>query len=225
MTNATSNEIASGPTAEGPGRRPNRRFAVLGVTAGLIGGGAIGLTATMPSLTSAASSDSAPTAAPVVAEDDGAPTEGTVDGAAIRERRSERMRESLQTLVDDGTIDGAQADAVADHLASEAPGRIGRRGPGGHGRGALGEAVTEALGIEAEALREQLRAGSTIADIAAENGVELQTVIDAMLAEVSEKLDQAVADGRLSEDDASAKLDQAAERIEARVNGERPARG
>ena len=38
--------------------------------------------------------------------------------------------------------------------------------------------MTELLGVDAEALHEQLRAGSSLADIAAEQGVEVQALID-----------------------------------------------
>ncbi len=228
-------------------RRPQRRVAILGVTAGLIGGGAIGLMATTPSFTSAASDDGtvalqdgAATTAEALATDDATADDTTADDAtdptdptaedAARERIAERVRERLQELVDAGTIDAGQADAVADHLAADARVRPGRGGgfPGhghGPGRGAISEVVTEALGIEAEALRDELRAGNSIADVAAANDLDVQVVIDAMVAELSEKIDTAVADGRITAEDGADRLERGTARIEALVNGERPGRG
>ncbi len=221
-------------------RRPQRRVAVLGVTAGLIGGGAIGLMATTPSFTSAAGDVGAvalqdDAADEVIAADDAAPDNAAPDDAAaddgVRERVAERVRERLQELVDAGTIDAGQADAVADHLASAARLRPGRSGgfPGGHGhgpgRGAVSEVVTEALGVDAETLRDELRAGNSIADVAAANDVDVQVVIDAMVAELSEKIDTAVADGRITAEEGADRLERGTARIEALVNGERPGRG
>ena len=60
------------------------------------------------------------------------------------------------------------------------------RGPGGPGRGHFGaglDAAAEAIGIESEELRTALRDGSTIAEVAEANGVDVQTVIDALVAD------------------------------------------
>ena len=60
------------------------------------------------------------------------------------------------------------------------------RGPGGTGRGHFGaglDAAAEAIGIESEELRTALRDGSTIAEVAEANDVEVQTVIDALVAD------------------------------------------
>lgn len=215
-----TNEHTTDETSTGSG---NRRFAVLGVTAGLIGGGAIGLLATAPSFTSAASDDAAVI---VEVQDDG---ETTDDTAAEATDRTERIREILQSLVDDETISADQADAVAAHLAEQAPARgdrDGRRGGKGFpGRGVGSDAVVEALGIDADTLRDELRAGSSLADIAAENGVDVQVVIDAMVAAASERIDTAVENERLTEDEAAEKLADLTERITDVVNGERPVRG
>lgn len=188
---------------------PSRRNAAIGVGAGLLAGGAIGLLAVAPSLTSAASDDAVDSTSIVVAQDDTAP--GT------------RLREALQDLVDDGTITAAQADAVAEHLIENRPERPGRGEHGRPGRlggpGHDGEVVAELLGIDTETLRAELRAGNTIADIADANGVDPQTVIDALVDEVAEHLDLAVDNGRLTEDEAADKLADVTERITARVNG------
>src|SRR5215203_6099269 len=60
------------------------------------------------------------------------------------------------------------------------------------------EAAAEALGISADELRDSLQDDKTIADVAEERGIELQTVIDAMVADATERIDQRVADGDLA---------------------------
>jgi polyhydroxyalkanoate synthesis regulator phasin len=189
-----------------------RRKAALGVTAGVLGGGAIGLLMMAPSLTSAATDEPAP-AEPVVA----ALQDGTDEAPAdARPEPGVRLRETLQPLVDDGTISGDQADAVSEHLVENRP--EDRRG--GHHRhgGKGGAAVAEALGINAETLRSEMQAGNSVADIAAAKGIDIQVVVDAILAGPTERIDTAVENGRLTEDDAADRLAQLSERIEERIN-------
>ena len=65
------------------------------------------------------------------------------------------------------------------------------RGPFGH-RGERLETAAEALGMTAEELRTELQAGKSIAQVAEERGVDVQVVIDALVAEGTERLQQAI---------------------------------
>lgn len=62
---------------------------------------------------------------------------------------------------------------------------------------ALHEAA-DAIGIETDALRDALIDGQTIAEVAAEHGVDLQSVIDAMVAPGLERIDEAESAGDLT---------------------------
>lgn len=142
-------------------------------------------------------------------------TETTADG----EQRSGRLREALEPLVEDGTITAAQADAVADLLASTFPGRHGHfigRGPGL----ASFEAAAEVIGIENSELREALAEGATLAEVAEDNGVAVEVLIDGLVSALDAKLDELVADGRITEEQAAAIRENAPERIENFVNSE-----
>jgi hypothetical protein len=218
-----------------PDRRRNRRTAAIGVTAGLLGGGAIGLLVAMPSFSSAASQATTPTTEVVVTDDSGNDdtTEVPADAPDVpaseadREARAtERIRAELQNLVDDGTISVAQADAVAADLASSLPVR-GPGGPGWHHRhpGFDGEVLAGLLGVDVETLRSDLRDGKTVAEIAGEQGVEVQSVIDSLVAEAKAHLDLSVESGRLTQEEADAKLAEVTERITDFVNNGRPDRG
>ena len=198
----------------------SKRYAALGVGGGLLAGGAIALMALSPGFTSAATDSTGVADDAVVQQDD---STGGVDDAARPEPGSQ-LREVLQDLVDEGTITTAQADAVAEHLAENRPERDGHR----HRRGGPafdGEVVAGLIGIDAETLRDELRSGSSIADLAEANGVDPQTVIDALIDEGQAHIDLMVESGRLTDDEAADMAASLAERITARVNGERPERG
>ena len=77
-------------------------------------------------------------------------------------------------------------------------GKLG--GPGHHGprlgfRGPGLDAAAEALGMERDALVEALRGGQTIAEVAAAQGVDVNVVIDAMVAEARERIETFVNEG------------------------------
>jgi hypothetical protein len=206
------------------GSRGGRNRVTLGVAAGVLAGGAIGLVATTPAWTSAATDSSG---AEVVALQDDTTPDDADDTAAPDERPEpgERLRETLQPLVDDGTIDAAQADAVTEHLVENRPernGRRGRRGLDGHGRN--NTVVADLLGIDRETLRSELEAGNSIADIAEANGIEVQSVVDALIADAESHIDLAIAHG-LDEERAAERLERITERIEEGVNRTRDTDG
>jgi hypothetical protein len=212
------------------------RIATVGLAAGLLGGGAVGLVLTVPGL---AGASDAPAVQPVDTEPDGTapadtqPADTEPDGTApadtdLRPRHEERLRDVLQPLVDDGTLTAEQLDAVVARLGEARP----DRGPGhhrggeGHGPGREGrgrfaasvDAVAEVLGLDHDVLRDELRSGKTLADIAAEQGVEVQAVIDALVAEATSRLDDAVADDRITQEQADERLAELTERVTTMVN-------
>jgi polyhydroxyalkanoate synthesis regulator phasin len=223
-----------------------QRATALGLTAGLLGGGAAGLLLGVPALTSAAGDGVAvvaqqddttddttgdtttdDTTSDTTTDDTTSDTttdDTTSDEATADHEPGERIRAALQDLVDAGTITTEQADAVAAHLAEQLPARGGHRGgrPGGHGA-FDGEVVAGLLGITPEALRDALRDGSSISELAEANGVEIQTVIDALVAEAREHVQLAVTAGRLTQAEADEKLADITERITEMVDRSRPA--
>lgn len=87
-------------------------------------------------------------------------------------------------------------------------GRGGHGGPDGSGkmgemRGEGHAELAEALGMTAEELQTAIQSGQTLEEIAAEKGVDLQAFA---LAEAKEHLAQAVTDGKLTQEEADAKL-------------------
>jgi len=131
-----------------------------------------------------------------------------------------RISEALQVLVDDGTLTEAQRDAVVEALQNARPERgefhdhHGQRGPQGAGE------IAEILGLEGSEMREALRNGSSIAELAEAQGVDTADIVDAIVAQNEERLAAAVENGRIDDAQAAEMLTQAAERAEGLVNGE-----
>jgi hypothetical protein len=193
------------------------RLAAIGLAVGLVAGGAAGVALGVPGLSGA--QDTTTTTPSTTSSGEQAPPERPVLKAW--------MREALAPLVADGTITQEQADAVIAALDAARPahrgGPGGHFGPGGrHGAPRL-DAAAGALGMSTEELVQALRDGSTIAEVAANRGVDVQAVIDAMVADLQEHLAEEVAEGDLTQAEADAILAGARERITARVNGEAPA--
>jgi polyhydroxyalkanoate synthesis regulator phasin len=191
----------------------------IGLAAGLLGGTAAGLVFGVPGMSSAAA-DTATVVAPaaIVQQVDDAPIDNAPADDAVQ--RGEHLRTALQPLVDDGTIDEAQANAVAEQLM-ENRGDHGKRGPGKFGHSTV---VTDLLGMDADTLRAELRAGSTLAEVATAQGVPVDVLVDAIVDQMQERVDAAVEAGKITADQAAEKLAEAEVRVTAKVNGEVPAK-
>jgi len=90
-------------------------------------------------------------------------------------------------------------------------------------RGAAG-VVTKAIGIDRPTLRQELRSGKTIADIAGDHNVDPQTVADALVAAATKRLDAAVTAGRITSERASKIEQRLPDRITKLVNTWHPRR-
>lgn len=84
------------------------------------------------------------------------------------------------------------------------------------------ETLTSVLGVSADDLQAAREAGDSVADIAAAQGVDLQSVIDALVANAEARIEAKQADGTIDAERAAEKLESIEERVTARVNGERP---
>ena len=155
-------------------------------------------------------------AVPAMAEPD-----GTAPSAV------ERITEALSGLVSDGSLTQEQADEVATTLSEAGLGDRG--GHGGHGGGRLDlRAAATALGMTDDELRAALEAdGTSLADVAAEQGVEVDVLVDALVTAAEENIAQAVEDGELTQEQADERLADLEERVTERVNDDSrgPGRG
>ena len=190
-----------------------KKFVASGLAAGLIAGAGAGLI--LQSSGFAGASNGGAVAITATVDD----STGNADDSG-RPDPSQRLAEVLQPLVDSGTITADQMTAVVDALVAARPrggpgmgGQGGRHGgDGDHGgrggmRGGRGlDAAATALGVTADELRTELEGGQTIAQVATAKGVDVQTVIDAMVADLKAHLDEEVAAGEHTQAEADAKL-------------------
>ncbi|MEK7426472.1 MAG: hypothetical protein AAB131_21815 [Actinomycetota bacterium] len=211
-----------------------KKYVATGLLAGLVAGTGAGLIIEQTGFAGASSN------AAVVVEDDSG-TGG--DTARPRPDPSARLTEVLQPLVDNGTITADQLTTIVETLRAAGPmgvgpgGHGGPGGPGGSGgpggpghpgrpggRGHGIDTAATAIGVTVDELHSALQDGQTIAEVAASEGVDVQTVIDAMVAEAQAHLAERVTAGDLTQDEADAKLAEITTRITDVVNNGRPDR-
>jgi len=119
-------------------------------------------------------------------------------------------------------VSGAQTPTTTAPAAQQ-PAPPPPDGPGGGCHGGPGlDAAAKALDMSVDDLRTQLRDGTTIAAVAKAKGVDVQKVIDAMVADETQRIDQAVKDGKVTADQAAKRKTDLAVRIARMVNEGRP---
>lgn len=181
----------------------NKKILGLGLGAGLAAS-TLGLIA-VPAISGAQTSDPATTAT----------------APAGRPDHSARFAEALAPLVADGTISQSQSDAVVAALAANGP-KGGMRG-GGHGPGL--DVAAQALGMTTDELHTALDGGSTLAQVAADKGVDVQVIVDALAASIRNHIAEEVTAGELTQEQADQKLADVDQRVTDMVNGVRPQGG
>lgn len=185
-----------------------KRLAIAGMTGALLIGAGTGVVLNLPAGAGASGASVAAATTPSVPADPTAIGDGDGQGG-----HGAMLADSLSKLVTAGTITQAQADSITAALEANRPagmpddgmggpgmgrhhgkggpgmGGEGKGGPGmGRGRGAGLEAAATALGITADELRTELQSGKSIADVATAQGVNVQTVIDALVAEAKTRI-------------------------------------
>jgi hypothetical protein len=142
------------------------------------------------------------------------------------------IKSALSGLVGDGTLTQAQADKVASTLASKSPkggGKAGMWGPGGR-FGGMGmhrgqDGAAKALGMTATQLRTALQGGKSLATIAKDQKVSVDSLVKAMVSATEGELATAVKNGNLTQARADKIKSSLTAQITKRVNAVRPARG
>jgi len=161
----------------------------------------------------------------------------------LRDALSAAQDDQLDQAVKDGDLTQKQADAIKRARKDSGrvlagPGLFGGPGPHGvpklHGepggpmahhfglRGDLFADLAKALGTTAGKLKEQLRDGKSVADVAKANGTSLADVGAAVKAATKTRLDKAVKDGDLTRKQAHEMLDRIAEHVTEIGTGKAP---
>jgi hypothetical protein len=194
----------------------NKKLAAVGLAAGLGIGGLTGAILGTPTV-SGAQTTPTPTA----------PTASAAPAVGTQAARSKPYADAIAALVKDGTITQAQADKVVAALEAARPADGGRGGKGGDGagRGAGLTAVSTALGMTPAELKTALQGGQTIAQVAASKNVDVQKVIDAMVAEYKTKETAEIATGDHTQAEVDQKVADFTTRATDIVNGRVPVGG
>ncbi len=104
-------------------------------------------------------------------------------------------------------------------------GMMDRGGPWGGPENSLIAVAAEKLGLTTQELLTELQAGKTIADVAAEKNVAVDTIVEAVIAPRTERLNQLITDGQLTQEQADAMLTLMKANVTERINAEWPAGG
>lgn len=140
---------------------------------------------------------------------------------------------------------GVDVNTVIDAMVTSATGQLRQRitdfvnngfpagapsehGPGGgraFGGGPRLDAAASALGISATELRSALESGKTIAQVASDKGVDVNTVIAAVAAEEQKEIDARLASGDITQAQADQMKASATQEATDLVNGTRPKGG
>ncbi len=148
----------------------------------------------------------------------------TPAGPAAPHQRGERIKGVLDGLVTNGTITQDQEDKIIAAFKAAKP----AGGPGvkdGRFRGIIGKGVDTAagaLGITPDELKADLKAGKSIADVATEKNVPLDTVTKALTDAATQAVDKAVAGGMLTQTQADTIKANLAKNIERLENEKGP---
>jgi 3-hydroxyacyl-CoA dehydrogenase len=152
---------------------------------------------------------------------------GNVD--AVIDAAVASATQEINTLVSENKLTQERADALIGTLETtytnmvnnSLPQRPGRGQPLARivGRGVL-QLAAEQTGLEVRAIAEQIRGGSSLADILTTNGVDVNTFIDDVVAQADTKLDEAVQNGRVTQEQADERIAQLRERLTERIHTE-----
>lgn len=132
--------------------------------------------------------------------------------------RAQRLEARLDHLVEEGVLSAEQADAIRARVDD----RVERRSERRAFRAETFQEVADFLGTTTEQLRADLRAGTTVAELADDAGIDLDVIVDLIEALRTERIEAAVANGNLDREVADARLATLRDRITSRLNGERP---
>jgi hypothetical protein len=159
------------------------------------------------------------------------PASATTSDNVVTSRLA-HIKTALSGLVKDGTLTQAQAEKVAGTLDSQPPmaGMGGRGGRGGMGGGGMGmiqshDAAAKALGMTSDQLYAAVQSGKSLAEVAKDQKVSVDSLIKAMVADAQGDLAAAVKAGTMTQAQADTLKSTLTQRITDHVNGVRAGGG
>ncbi len=219
--------------------RTASRFTRIAVAAGLV----VSSGAAVFGLTSFASAQVGDVAAPTITGDPAPvdtaserprPLAVAAEALGMTEAELRAELESGKSIADVAVAEGVDVQTVIDALVARfteraaemvnTPGlpREGRGGPGrggrGHGKVIVSDALADLLDLTRTEIRDRLKAGSSLAEIAEAQGVSIDDLKATLIAEVTAHLAEEVASGEHTQAEADAKLARFTGNIDRLIN-------
>lgn len=141
----------------------------------------------------------------------------------IINQRTKRIDEGVKA----GRVTSEQADKMKGMFEQRVSDMINGKVPmhrGHHGMFANKEMLT-LLKIDAETMKNELKAGKTLAAIANERGVSEQELKDFMVSSIAQRIDKGVESGRISTEKADQMKANLEQRVSDMINGKGPKLG
>lgn len=136
---------------------------------------------------------------------------------------SDALKKALNDRVDEavaaGRLSKAEGDALKERVQSQDFPLFGglHRGHGHSGFFGDLDAAASYLGLSESQLRSQLQDGKSLAQVARDQGKSVDGLVDTLVAEAKERLDKAVAAGRITKAEENSALADLRQRITNRV--------
>jgi polyhydroxyalkanoate synthesis regulator phasin len=152
-----------------------------------------------------------------------------IDSVTLRDAIESSASDEIDERVAAGELTQEQADAMKERLA-DAPenaliggGFRHGHGPGGGGHFCAGEELATFLGITQDELRTELQAdGATLATVAEAHGKSRDDLKAFLMEQFTAKLDERVAAGDLTQEEADARLAEKTANLDAIIDGTMP---
>lgn len=130
----------------------------------------------------------------------------------------------IDEAVANGKLDASRAATLKQKLPDAASKLVNREFKGRHpkarrvARRSAVRTAADTIGIETRALVQEVRGGTTVAQVAQAHNVDPQKVIDAVVAKAKDRIDEAVTNGKITADRANALTQRVTERVTRFVN-------
>jgi CRISPR/Cas system-associated endoribonuclease Cas2 len=157
-----------------------------------------------------------------------------IEPSELQDALKQALENRIDEAVDEGRLTEEQAQRLKERLDSTQAPRLfgpfgfGFGGPGpwhgpwhGHfGSFATLDTAASYLGLTESELRAKLADGKSLADVAAEEGKSVEGLVQALVKASTERIDEAVANGKLTKAQADSLKENLEERVRDRVNRE-----
>ncbi len=116
-------------------------------------------------------------------------------------------------------VDGDAPDTAEEADATESPERDGERSQKGRkGKGARLSSFVETSGLTEDQIREGIEADQSLAEIAEANGVDVDALAADLETAMTERIEAKVEEGRLTQEEADAKIAALGDKIDEKLN-------